>query len=410
MGREIEFKAYEPGQGQLLPGFVGDALDPGDPAFFVDEVVEAMDLAPFERRYAAMGEHAYPPRMLLKLWVFGAIAGVHSGREIARRVHWDLRFRFLAGELRPDFRTVNRFRLRHREEFAEVFRESVRIAQRAGLARLGRVAIDGTKLRANTSRSKAMSHGRMVEAEAQLEDEIAQILLQIEERNAAEDESEGDGPGGGGLPEELQHRERRRERIRAARAQLEKEKGAQLESRHQKSFADPEANMMKTGEGALTYCYSAQAATSEDGIVVAAEIATSPSDAPQLIPVLDAVKANTGQSPELVLADAGYLSESNLEQFESRGQRALIAVGRERKRSRWPKGELSRRMHRVLRLPWARDRYGHRKTQAERPFAVIKGPMGLRRFSLRGKANVTGEWNLSCAALNLFTVWRAQIA
>ena len=207
--------------------------------------------------------------MLLKLWLFGAIAGVYSGREIARRLHWDLRFRYLAGDLRPDFRTINRFRARHREDFAEVLRETVRIARASGLARLGRVAIDGSKLRANTSRHKAMSHGRMLEAEAQLENEIGQILAQIEEQNAEEDDEHGDGDGGGGLPQELRSREQRRERIRRARAQLEAEKGEKLEAKNQKSFADPEANLMKTGEGSLAYCYNAQAAVSEDGIVVA---------------------------------------------------------------------------------------------------------------------------------------------
>jgi len=114
MGDEIQFKAYEQQQGQLLPGFVGEALDPSDPVFFVDDLVEGLDLRSFEQRYEAMGEHAYPPRMLLKLWLFGAIAGVYSGREIARRLFWDLRFRYLAGDLRPDFRTINRFRERHR--------------------------------------------------------------------------------------------------------------------------------------------------------------------------------------------------------------------------------------------------------------------------------------------------------
>ena len=115
MGGEIEFKAYAPEQGQLLPSYAADALDPTDPAFFVDEVVEGLDLRAFERRYSALGERAFPPRMLLKLWLFGAISGVYSGREIARRLWWDLRFRYVAGELRPDFRTIKRFRERHRD-------------------------------------------------------------------------------------------------------------------------------------------------------------------------------------------------------------------------------------------------------------------------------------------------------
>ena len=190
--------------------------------------------------------------------------------------------------------------------------------------------------------------------------------------------------GGGGLPEELRLRESRRERIRAARAQLEAEKGRKLESRHQKSFADPEANMMKTGEGSLTYCYNAQAATSEDGIVVATELVNTPNDAPELLPMLDAVRANTGQRPEVALADAGYLSEANLQACRRRRQRCLVAVGRETKKpSKWPKGKWTRRMHRTLRLPWARELYG--------PTAKLTG---LRLKVLPAQRFVHGACNL----------------
>jgi transposase len=410
MGGEIGFKTYAPGQGELLPSYTAEALDPCDPAFFVDEVVEGLDLQAFERRYSPTGEHAYPPRMLLKLWLFGAIAGVYSGREIARRLHYDLRFRYLAGELRPDFRTINRFRMVHAEDFREVLRETVRIAREAGLAKLGRVAIDGTKLRANTSRHKAMSRGRMDEAEERLDDEIAQILMQIEEQNAAEDEEHGDDDGGGGLPEELRSREARRERIRAARTQLEREKGEKLEARHQKSFADLEATMMKTGEGSLAYCYNAQAAVSEDGIIVATELSTTPRDEVSLESVLDEIETNTGERPGCVLADNGFLTEATLQAMEQRKQKCLIAVGREGKRGRWPGGRLSRRMHRTLRLPWAQELYRHRKTQGERPFAVIKGPMQFKRLMLRTKRKARGEWDLVASAFNLAALWRAQPA
>jgi len=410
MGGEVEFKAYAPGQGELLPSFTGDALDPSDPAFFVDEVVEGLDLRAFEGRYASMGERAYPPRMLLKLWLFGAIAGVHSGREIARRVHYDLRFRYLAGDLRPDFRTINRFRMTHIEDFREVFQQTVRIAQQAGLAKLGRVAIDGTKIRANTSRYKAMSRGRMDEAEARLDDEIDQILMQIEEENASEDDEHGDDDGSGGLPAELQSREARRERIRAAREQLEKEKGEKLEDRHQKSFADLEANMMKTGAGSLAYCYNAQAAVSEDGILVATELSTTPRDEASLAPVLDEIESNTGASPDVALADTGYLTEPTLAAMEARGQKCLIAVGREGKPKKWPRGRQTQKMHRILRLPWARALYRHRKTQGERPFSVIKGPMAFRHFMLRGKRKTRGEWDLVSSAFNLMALRSAKLA
>ena len=408
--REIQFKGYEQDQGDLFPGHLADALDPGDPVFFISDLVEGLDLESFERRYAAMGEHAYPPRLVLKLWLFGAVAGVYSGREIAQRVRWDIRFRYLAGGLSPDFRTINRFRVRHREDFAEVFRQTVRTARASGLGKLGLVAIDGTKIRANTSRHKAMSHKRMKQAEAQLEDEIAQILMQMDECNDAEDEEHGNDDGSGGLPAELQDREARLEKLRSVRKQLEAERGKELRESSQKSFADPNANMMMTGEGSLQYCYNAQAATSEDGVIVAAETTTSPNDVNQLVPMVEAVTANTGRRPKMAVADTGYLSESNLKELGRKRQRCLVAVGREgRKPTKWPKGRRTQRMHRVLRLPWARKIYNRRKTQGERPFAEIKQRMRFRRFSLRGRANIRGEWNLVCAAANALTIYRAEL-
>ena len=368
MGGEIEFKGYEQHQGDLFPAHLSEALDPGDPVFFISDLVEGLDLDVFERRYGSMGEHAYPPRLLLKLWLFGAIEGVYSGREIARRLRWDLRFRYLAGGLAPDFRTINRFRLLHREDFAEVFRQTVRTARASGLGQLGRVAVDGSKIRANTSRHKAMSHQRMQQAEEQLEDEIAQILAQMDECNEAEDDEHGDDDGSGGLPAELQDREQRVAKLRAVREQLEAERGSELKPSSQKSFADPDANMMMTGEGSLQYSYNAQAATSEDGVIVAADITTSPRDVGQLVPMVEAVTANTGRRPGIAVADNGYLSESNLKQLKHKRQRCLVAAGRERKQpASWPRGRLTQRMHRILRLPWAREIYDHRKTQESGP-------------------------------------------
>jgi len=411
MGNEISFKGYEQDQGQLFPAHLSEALDPGDPVFFISDLVEGLDLEVIERRYASMGEHAYPPRLLLKLWLFGAVSGVYSGREIAQRLRWDLRFRYLAGGLYPDFRTINRFRVRHRDDFEEVFRQTVRTARASGLGKLGRVSIDGTKIRANTSRHKAMSHTRIQQAEEALEDEIAQILIQMDECNEVEDDEHGDDDGSGGLPAELQDREKRVAKLRAVREQLEAERGSALKPSSQKSFADPEANMMMTGEGALQYCYNAQVAASEDGIIVAADITTSARDAGQLVPMVEAVKSTTGHRPEMAVADNGYLSESNLEQLKRKKQRCLVAVGRARRKPNlWPRGPHTQRMHRILRLPWARRIYDHRKTQGERPFAEIKQTMGFRRFSLRGRANIRGEWNLVCAAANVLSMYRAQRA
>lgn len=409
MGGEIEFKSYEQHQGSLFPAHLSEALDPGDPVFFISDWLDSTDVAVFEQRYAVLGERAYPPRMLLKLWLFGAIEGVYSGREIARRLRWDLRFRYLAGGLEPDFRTLNRFRVRHREDFEALFRQTVRSARASGLAKLGRIAIDGTKIRANTSRHKAMSHQRMKQAEERERAEIARILAEMEKVNSAEDAENGDDDDHGGLPEELQSREKRLAKLRAVREQLEQERGEKLKPKNQKSFADPDANMMKTSEGALTYCYNAQAATSEDGIIVATGTTTQANDVEELIPMVEKVRENTGRRPKVTLADTGYLSEANLEAMKKKRHRCLIAVGREgKKAARWPKQPRSQGMHRLFRLPWARKLYAHRKTQGERPFAQIKNGMKFRRFSLRGRSNTRGEWNLVCSATNLLTLCRAM--
>jgi hypothetical protein len=277
------------------------------------------------------------------------------------------------------------------------------------LAQLGRVAIDGTKIRANTSRHKAMSHGRMDQAEAQLEAEIAEILSQLETVNETEDDTHGDDDGGGGLPAELQNRKRRIEKLRAVRKQLEAERGETLKPSSQKSFADPDANMMMTSEGALQYCYNGQVAANENGVIVANNVTTSPLDIQQLVPMVEAIKDTTGRKANMVVADAGYLSEKNLALLSKKRQNCLVAV-RGRKRTAWPRGPETQRMHRLLRLPWAKKIYRTRKTQGERPFAEIKQTMRFRRFATRGRANIRGEWDLVCAAANALTLYRAARA
>jgi hypothetical protein len=249
----------------------------------------------------------------------------------------------------------------------------------------------------------------MDQAEAQLEAEIAEILSQLETVNETEDDTHGDDDGGGGLPAELQNRQRRIEKLRAVRKQLESERGESLKSSSQKSFADPDANMMLTSEGSLQYCYNGQVAANESGVIVANGMTTSPLDVQQLVPLVEAIKDTTGCKPDIVVADAGYLSENNLTQLKKKRQRCLVAV-RGRKRTRWPRGSETQRMHRLLRLPWARKIYRTRKTQGERPFAEIKQTMRFRRFATRGRANIRGEWDLVCAAANALTLYRAAMA
>jgi transposase len=403
MAEAGRWKPYAQGQGELLPAFVEDALEPSDPVFFISDAVDALDLTPLEARYAVLGEHAYHPRLLVKLWLYAAIQGVYSGREIARRLRRDLAFRYLAGGgPTPDFRTINRFRVRHRADFAWVLRETVRLARGAGLVHLGVVTIDGTKVRANTSRHKAMSHGRMVAEEAQLERECAAILARMDDVNAAEDTTHGDDDdGSGALPAELRSREQRLAKLRAVRAQLEAERGDRLTPQSQKSFADPDAQMMRTSDGALTYAYNAQAAVSADGLIVSSGLTTAVRDIGELVPMVTAVAAITGAPPGLVLADTGYLTEANLAMLREAGQRCLVGLGRDGKRR--TAGRRGRRRSACTGCCGCHGRAWcmRRKTQAERPYAEIKWAMGWRRVRLRGTAKVRGEWDLVCAAFNV---------
>ena len=193
-----------------------------------------------------------------------------------------------------------------------------------------------------------------------------------------------------------------------AKAAGGREERSALKPENQKSFADPDANMMMTGEGSLAVLLQRAGGDERGRILVAAEITTSPRDETTLEALLDAIEENAAARAEILLADRGYLTEPILQVLEGRRQKCLIAVGREGKAAPWPKGTRTRKMHRTLRLPWARALYGHRKTQAERPFAIIKGPMRFRRFMLRTKRKAHGEWNLVASAFNLQALWRAQ--
>jgi hypothetical protein len=257
-----------------------------------------------EQRYAVLGEHAYDPRVLLKLWLYAATQGVFRGRELARRLRRDVAVRVLVGDGPvPDCRTITRFRGCHRVDVAGVLRETGRLAQAAGLVRLGVVAIDGPQLRANTSRSKALRHRRMVEAEARMAADTATLLARRDEVNAAEDAEHGeDDDGSGGLPAELQDRAAR-EADGGARAAGGGE-GTEARAAAPKESGGPDADMMRVGnDAALTYASNAQAATSADGVIVAVGLTTTVPDTPQAVPMIGAVKAVTGAAPGCALCD-----------------------------------------------------------------------------------------------------------
>jgi hypothetical protein len=366
----------------------------------------------------------YHPAMLLKVLLYGYALGVRSSRKLEERLGSDVRFMFLAGQARPDHKTISEFRRRHLDAFEALFLDILHLCQAAGLVQLGRVALDGTKVKADASKHKAMSYARMDEREAALEAEVRRILEEAEATDRAEDELYGEDARGDELPEQLRTREGRLRAIREARAALEEEAreksgdpGAAPEPTAQRNFTDPESRIMRSRPDGWIQGYNAQAVVDAGHqVIVATTITTSATDTGSLPGLVDAVEANTGRRPKKLLADAGYQSDDNLAHLAGKGIDAYVAVRREQHsatprpapRGRVPTGLSPRgRMARKLTTKRGRAEYARRKAIVEPVFGQIKEATGFRRFSLRGKAKVTAEWHLVCAVHDLAKLFRS---
>jgi transposase len=427
------FEPYDPDQPSLFPPSPADWLPEGHLAYFVAETVEELDLRGFLTKYAdrddGRGSLAYHPRMLLKVLIYAYAVGIFSSRKIAQNVDDLVALRYLAGGNRPSHRTIARFRQDNVERFETIFVDVVRVARRAGLVKLGEVAIDGTKIHANASKHKAMSYGRMKTEEAKLRSEIRKITNMANGLDLAEDQEFGPDFRGDELPAELQRRTERKAKIRAAMKELEEEQaredaeekrgekyaasgcGPELQRPNgtppddkQYNFTDPESRIMLTGRKSFEQCFNAQAAVdSKQQIIVAVDVSQSASDAKQLLSMTDAVERNCESAPMRVLADAGYKSEANFLAMEDRDIDACVALGRG---ENLPKDvsatkPATRRMARKLRSRSGRAHYKRRKAIVEPAFGWAKHVLGFRAFLMRGLRKVHGEWNLVCLALNL---------
>jgi len=416
--RQKTFRPYDQDSLLLMPPSLRDWVDPDGLAAFVSDLVDELDLAPFLAAHdEPRGKPPYHPAMMLKVLLYGYATGVMSSRRIEARLGSDVNFMFLAGLARPDHKTIAEFRRRHLAAFSVLFLDVLRLCGAAGLVRLGRIALDGTKLKANASRHKAMSYARMVEREAALAAEVRSILDEAEATDRAEDAAHGDARGDE-LPAELRRREDRLAKIRAAKAALEAEAQARTgdpaavpEPKAQRNFTDPESRIMRSSPDGFLYGYNAQAAVDDTHqIIVATSLSAEATDVGALPALVDQIETNTGRRPKKVLADAAYASDANLAALETRGIDAYIAVRRDPHsatppappRGRIPAG-LSRRerMARKLRTKKGHAEYRRRKAIVEPVFGQIKEARGFRRFHLRGQAKVTGEWYLVCAAHNL---------
>lgn len=429
------FRDYSPDQMLLLPPSLREWLPEDHLAYFVSDMVDRFDLSSFYERYDGDGRRNQPfePRMMVKVLLYGYATGLFSSRKVACKLHEDIAFRVLAAGNFPKHRTLSDFRSQHLSEFEDLFVQVVSLAKEAGLAQLGKLVIDGSKIRANASKHKAMSYGRMKDEQKRLKEEIHALVAKAQSVDDAEDAELGPDNSGDEIPEELRRRETRLKKIDEAKRRLEqrqaeadREQGRHPEDgrksskggtkpfsrdfgvppdKAQDNFTDPESRIMNTANG-FQQSYSAQAGVDgERQIIVAADVTQNASDTAQLVPIIEAAQAITSYTPEQVIADAGYRSEKNFLELEARGISGFIAIGREGKEllSKQPLEALpaTRRMLGKLGTEDGKKLYARRKAIVEPVFGWAKAVLGFRQFSLRGLRKVRGEWRMVCLVLNL---------
>ena len=443
------YRPYEPEQQQLLPNALQDWLPAGHLAYYISDTVDNLDLTAFHARYAQSGPRNQPfdPAMMVKVMVYAYATGTFSSRKIAKRLLEDVAYRVLAAGNFPAHRTIREFRALHLAEFTELFTQVVRLAREMGLVKLGTIAVDGTKIKANASRHKAMSYERMQSTEIALQMQIAALLQKAANTDEA-DKGKGKGEPELDIPAEIERRQDRLAAISAAKSRLE-ERQSQADTQRgrtrdderrprgkdgnpkggrpyqrdfgvppakaQDSFTDPDSRIMKRAGGGFDYSYNAQTAVDETAhIIIAAELVNTSSDVQQLPMVLSAVKAHTQANAVQVLADAGYRSEAVMDKLaqELPGTELVIALGREGKKD--AQGELIQpkavdaqrypytlQMQAKLQTAQGKADYKKRKWLAEPPNGWIKNVLGFRQFSMRGLDKAKAEFKLVCMALNL---------
>ena len=421
---------YDPDQQLLLPAALREWLPDDHLAYFISDVVDQLDLSSVTARYEGerRGGPPYHPRMMVKVLLYGYCVGVASSRRIAQRLHEDIAFRVLAANNTPDFRTISDFRKDHLGALAGLFLQVLAFCQRAGLVKLGHVALDGAKVRANASRHKAMSYRRMKEKEAQLAAEVAELLRRAQEVDDEEDRRYGKDKRGDELPEELAFREGRLEKIREAMAALEAEAQAAAEAegkehpgvpedKAQRNFTDAESRIMPAPGGRdFLQAYNCQAVVDHaHQVIVAARATNQSSDKQQAAAMMRETIDNVGAVPREVSADAGYYSAKAVDDLQALGVDPYVAPEQTRHgrvvppapRGRIPRHLSPRdRMRRKLRTKRGRKRYALRMETVEPVFGQIKAGRGFRQFLLRGLEKVNGEWSLICTGHNLLKLFR----
>jgi len=447
------YRPWNPNQQWLLPPSVQDWLPENDLVYFILDTVNELDISAITQKYEQekRGFPPYHPRMMVALLLYAYCRGIFSSRKIMQACQERLTFRVITGDDIPDFRTISDFRKLHLKELQLLFVQVLRLCQEAGLVKLGHIALDGTKVKANASRHKAMSYGRMLKEEKRLKEEIKQLLEKAESIDEQEDDKYGPDRRGDELPEELARRGSRLKRIQKAKKALEaKAKAAAQDVQEQRekenstnddkpkrgrkrkavsevpadnkqyNFTDPESSIMKANNKGWDQCGNAQAAVdNKKQIIVACDVTNESNDKQQFEPMLEQAQENVGEDKKIkaASADSGYYSESNVKFAEEKKIDAYIATKRAKHSDpvmralcgRPPKDlTVQEKMARKLRTKKGRETYSKRKSIVEPVFGQIKRARGFIQFSLRGLEKMRGEWAMVCLTHNLLKLFKAQ--
>lgn len=445
--KDYRFIDYEPDKPLELAPDIRKWLPQDHLALFISDVVDALDISEITDRYMhlAGGHPAYHPAMMLKLLFYGYCVGIRSSRRIERKTYEDVAFRVLSCDYHPDHSRISDFRKRHLGAISRLFVQVLEICKESGLVKLGHIALDGTKMKANASKHKAMSYGRMVKKEKELAREVDKLLKQAEALDKQEDKIYGKGKRGDELPRELEFKETRLAKIREAMQALEQEAREEAKGKEkpgkgeepppddgtgptdtsdvkppdkkQRNFTDPESRIMVDGATkAFTQAYNAQAAVDCDSqVIVSADVTQQANDKQQLIPMVDQIEENLGEIPDRVLADSGYFVEEKVEHVVKGFMEPFIP--RERRKhddppDPAPRGRIPNstsvveRTLRRLKTKAGQKIYSKRKESIEPVFGQIKENRGIRTFLFRGLEAVKGEWNLICLTHNILKLWR----
>jgi len=416
----------------LLPPSLRDWLPENHLVYFVGDVIDNLDLGAIESVYEKedRGYPPYHPHMMTKVLVYAYCVGVYSSRKIQKHLVEDVAFRVLAAGNQPDFRTISDFRKIHHKALEGLFQQVLRLAMKAGAIKMGRVALDGSKVKANASKHKAMSYGRMKQEERALKKEVRRLLAQADAADDEEDTCYGKDKSGDELPEELSRRETRLQRIREAKCALEQEareeakedgkdeeeaEQAKPEDKAQYNFSDPESRIMKGPDGFVQAFNTQVAVESISQLIVGQAVTQEPNDKQQVVPMMAVIEQQAGQKPKELLADSGYCSEKNLEYLEQNKIDAYVATDRRKhgeqqvtcKRGPLPKNATRvNRMKRKLQTKTGAKVYAARKSIVEPVFGQIKHARGFRQFLMRGIEKVKAEWALVCATHNILKLYR----